>query len=798
VIAKHQNAKLVTGPGPFLHAKTAMSYLKKLIHEIHRRSLWQVIVIYLGASWLVLQAVDTLTGALSLPDWAPPMALLALIVGFPIVLATAFVQEGMGGEARAESAAPVPDEAQEGTAPTASPPEIEVAESGEEIRPHHHIFTWRNALLGGAAAFTLLGVITAAWIIMRTLGIGPAGTLVAKGMLEERAPIVLAQFSAPDPSIATAATEALRIDLSQSDVIALVDPASLVKVLARMERSPDEKLTLETAREVAVREGYAAVIAGEITAVGNGYVLTSRIVDATSGQTLASDRQSAANADEIIPAIDRLSAHMRERVGESYSDLRADEPLRQVTTGSLEALQKYSEAIEIFDGGGDESLGNALLEEAVELDPGFAMAWRKLGVTRTGGRARRVEALEKAFEYRDRLTERERLHTEAIYYRMIPRDYQASITAYERLIELDPNDDWALNNIAVVYSDLGDYPLAEHYYERANAADSTSPLSFRNAAISEMNQGKLDEAEATLDAIYRKFPDNRTAAGLRVAVEANRGDYAAALAAAQRFDELPSAPATNMTKTSWLAAIAATQGRLADAETLAMESARHHEESGRSSPRLSMADFLVWVDLNVRQDTVRARNRLASYLRLDGFAESDPISRPYVQILDYLAQSGSRAEVEALIAEFESEVAEEYRQDLEDAYLGWEGALLAREGRYEEAIATFKERENRACTLCRYVPLAYVYDQAGVTDSAIAYYEGYIKAPGAFRLFWDSNSLGPALERLAVLHDEAGDLENAALYYARFVELWNEADPELQPRVEAAQQRLNEIFAARG
>jgi len=66
-----------------------MSYLKKLIHKIHRRSLWQVLVIYLGASWLVLQVVDTLAGALSLPDWAPPMALFALIVGFPIVLATA-------------------------------------------------------------------------------------------------------------------------------------------------------------------------------------------------------------------------------------------------------------------------------------------------------------------------------------------------------------------------------------------------------------------------------------------------------------------------------------------------------------------------------------------------------------------------------------------------------------------------------------------------------------------------------------------------------------------------------------
>jgi tetratricopeptide (TPR) repeat protein len=750
------------------------------------RTLWQVLAVYITASWIVLQVVDVVKDNMGLPDWVFPFALLLLLIGLPIIIATAIVQGRHAARVEAATAAA----AVSGT--DQPPPPI------PEPRTHHRLLTWRNAIAGGVLALALLVIVTSGFMFMRNRGIGPVGSLVAKGMLEERAPIVLAEFSGPEPSITTAATEALRIDLSQSDVIALVDPASLTGALARMERDPDEKLTLETAREMAVREGYAAVIAGDITPVGSGYVLTCRIIDAASGQTLASDRQSASNADEIISAIDRLSARMRERVGESYSDLRADEPLEQVTTSSLEALQKYSEAIEIFDVGGDESLGNALLEEAVELDPGFAMAWRKLGVTRTGGRARRVEALERAFEYRDRLTERERLHTEAIFYRMIPRDYQASITAYERLIELDPNDDWALNNIAVVHSDLGDYALAEHYYERATAADSTNVLPFRNAAITEMNQGKLDEAEVTLDGIYQKFPDDRTSAGLHVLMEANRGDYAAALAATQRFDELPSDPATNMSKTSLLAAIAATQGRLAEAETLALESARHHQESGRSSPRLTMAEFLVWVDLNVRQDTVRARERLAAFMRADGFEELDPLSRPYGDVLGFMAGTGSRGAVEELIEEFEAEVAEEYRQDLEDAYLGWEGALLAREGRYEEAIATLKQRENRNCTLCRYDPVAQVYDLAGVPDSAIAYYEGYVNAPATFRLFWDSSSLGPALERLAVLYDEAGDLENAALYYARFVELWSDADPELQPRVESAQARLNEIFAARG
>ena len=754
------------------------------------RTLWQVLAVYVTASWVVLQVVDVLKDNMGLPDWVFPFALVLLLIGLPIIVTTAILQgrRTAGLEATAD---PV-DRA-------ADPVDVEPAgPKPAEPGAHHRLFTWRNAIIGGALALALLVVATSGFMFMRSRGIGPVGSLVAKGMLEERAPIVLAQFVAPDPSMANAATEALRIDLSQSEVIALVDPVVLTGALARMQRRPDEPLTLETARELAVREGYAAVIAGEITRVGSGYALTSRIVDAASGQTLASARQSAGNDDEIIPAIDRLSARMRERVGESYSALRADEPLEQVTTGSLEALQKYSEGIEVFEAGGSESVGNALLEEAVALDPGFAMAWRKLGLTRTGSRASRIEAMEKAFEHRDRLTERERLLTEATYFTQISRDHQAAITAYERLIELDPEDHWALNNLGAVYEELGDDALAEQYFERAGAADSTGLLPFRNAAHMEIDQGKLDEAEATLAGTFDRFPSDEHLAGMEIEVATNRGDLEAALAAAERFDRLPPDPVVLMSKKNWLSAIAAAQGRLADAEALAIESARHHEESGRAFPLLSMAFDLVWVDLNVREDTVRARERLAAYMESDGFDDAEALSRPYVTVLELLSSTGSRAEVESLIQEFEAEVPAEYRQDLDDEYLNWEGVLLAREGRYEEAIEALRRRENRGCKLCPHVPLAQIYDRAGVRDSAIAYYEGYLNAFESHRAFWDASVLGPALERLAVLYDEAGDLESAALYYARFVDLWKGADPELQPRVEAAQRRLNEIFAARG
>ncbi len=66
-----------------------MSRLKQFIQEIHRRSLWQVLGIYVAVSWVVFQVVQTLTEGLGLPDWVPPLAFVLLLIGLPIVMATA-------------------------------------------------------------------------------------------------------------------------------------------------------------------------------------------------------------------------------------------------------------------------------------------------------------------------------------------------------------------------------------------------------------------------------------------------------------------------------------------------------------------------------------------------------------------------------------------------------------------------------------------------------------------------------------------------------------------------------------
>ena len=120
--------------------------MKNLIHEIHRRSLWQVLGIYVVGSWIALQVVDVLANNFSLPEWFPAFALGLLVIGLPIVLATAFVQEGVGSR-------------------VAAPPQADEAPSEVSTSKPGGMFTWRNAMAGGVSAFALLGIVAAGWIL---------------------------------------------------------------------------------------------------------------------------------------------------------------------------------------------------------------------------------------------------------------------------------------------------------------------------------------------------------------------------------------------------------------------------------------------------------------------------------------------------------------------------------------------------------------------------------------------------------------------------------------------------------
>jgi tetratricopeptide (TPR) repeat protein len=776
--------------------------MKDLIHEIHRRSLWQVLGIYLAGSWIALQVVEQLTEAAGLPDWVRPFSLVLLVLGFPVVMATAFVQEGMMGRAR--GAGHTPDDA---TATSVEKPDARPRAPTEEGSPDvpatvgagHRLFTWRNALLGGVAAFALLGVGAGGFMAMRVLGIGPAGTLVAKGLLEERATIVLTDFEAADSTLARAATEAFRVDLSQSSLVRLAEPSFIRDALARME-AIGSHLTLERGRELAVREGLPAVIGGEINPVGTGFVLTAQLVSAGSGEVLASQRETASDDSEMIAAIDELSKNLRERIGESLITIRAETPLARVTTGDLEALRKYSQAVYALEVSGDEERGIGLLEEALALDPEFAMAWRKLGITfanRFQERSRQVEALTRAFEHRDRLTERERYLAMAAYYSDVTNENARSITAYENLLELNPNDDWALNNLGIKYNEARDFERGADLFEQALRVDSINLPPYFNLTVARMALGDFDGAWNTLERGASNVPGNPQIPQLSVLVAAGQGDREAALAYA---DELEREQGANPFWMGWVedvrAAIATAQGRLGDARTHRAQVERRHVERGVISEALDAALSAAWTEVLTRHDPAAGERVLDAALARYPLTDIPDLDRPYEQLVMLLSLASRPDRAREVLAEFESVVAEELRSPR--GYERAQATLALAEGRYDDAIEGYRNTDDGICLSCSITGLALAHDRTGLADSAIVAYESYLDRPWPGRVYFDQDWLPATLERLGQLYDAKGDPENAVKYYAMFVELWAEADEELQPRVRAAQTRLEEILAERG
>ncbi|MEJ2337140.1 MAG: tetratricopeptide repeat protein, partial [Gemmatimonadales bacterium] len=726
-----------------------MTRFRRLISEIHRRSLWQVLGIYVVGSWLVLQAVDTLAGALNLPDWAPPLAFFLLVVGLPVVLATAFLQEGAG----------------RGPSPS-SVGKNEKATPANKADSKHGLFTWRNLIIGGLAAFALLGLVTAGYMVMRTLGIGPAATLVARGVLDEKAPLVLADFESDDEGLGRAATTVLRVDLSQSPNVRLVKRQTIAEALTRMARDPSVPIDLTTAQEIAQREGFQAVVAGRISQAGTGFVFSAEIVSGEAGDVLLSERTTAADSTEIIEAIDALSRKLRERIGESFGSLRSSPPLEQVTTRNLAALRKYSQALGAIDDQ-DRRRGIELLEEAVALDPEFAMAWRKLGVELgNAGESieRSVQALSKAFEYRDRLTERERYLTMGSYY-MVVGDVDRAMQSFQNALDLDPDDTWALANLATLHLWLRQFDQAHELYVQATKVDSTTANLYQGAIFALVGQGKFEEAEAVLGIPTRRVPESPFNHWLAALIDAAQLDYDRAEAEFRAMLEGADADLFVVSLApSSLAAVLAARGQLAEAAEFRSQSAASAEARGIPGS-LDDAIRTAFVDLAIRGDTVAAVQRVQVALEAHPMSAIPPLDRPYWPLAAFYAVAGETDWAERTWAEFEEAVGPELRGG-DFARVAREfvdGAIALSEGRFQDAVADFRGADQRMCVGCALAngdasplplgtgalyPLALAFEAAGEPDSALSTYKQLVSRPDPVRLLVDQGAVALSYERL--------------------------------------------------
>jgi tetratricopeptide (TPR) repeat protein len=722
---------------------------------------WRVLGLFVASSAVVLVAARWLMIRLGLPDWVFPTAVVLLAIGLPIVLTTAVVhRQGVS----------------------------------------HRWFNWPKALSGGVAAFAGLGLLTAGYMLMRALGIGPIGSLVASGVLKDRERIIIADFEnhTGDRLLGGALTQAFRVDFAQSPVVASVQPEFVRKVLSRIGKPDTVPLEFPLAREVAIREGIKAVVAGDVRSAGRQFVLSARLVAAEDGGTLAAYRETAKDSGEVIRAVDRLSKRLRERIGESLRTIRRSPPLEQVTTTSLEALRKYSQGVRVADEG-DLARGVALLEEAIAIDSGFAMAHRKVGILLGNFRERRnreIEALTKAFEYRDRLTDRERYLAMGSYYASVTGERDKAAEAYRTLLDLYPDEHIALNNLAEEYQWNRDYPAAERLYRRAIAGDSTSLTYYTNLSEPLFSQGLVDSAAATLKLVEQKFPGHPQGVWYRAWLFSSLGIYDSATARLRLLSEgREPDPGWRSGASSQLANIAAVRGRFSEGARRLREGMAIDEARGSLPNYLSKAAGLGWFTAWLGGAPGEAVREVEAALRRHPLQAIAPADRPYLDLAHFYVAAEKPAQARAFLEEYERVIPVVLRRN-EEPYLHVVRGLVAlADRRPEEAITEFRAGDVGACRLCALPGLGQAYDLAAEPDSALAVYQRYVSTPWLFRIFLDAEWLPRIYYRLGELYEARGERDKAAEYYGRFIELWRGADPALQPRVAEARRRLASLTA---
>ena len=649
--------------------------------------------------------------------------------------------------------------------------------------------------LGAAAMIAGLG---AGALLLRVAGILPGRSLVERGVLKDREPILVAEFRSPpaDSALGGAVTEAFRIDLAQSPKVTVVQPEYVQQVLARMQRDPRARLEPDLAREVAIRDGIKAFVAGEVVHAGTAFVISARLIATRSGDALVALRENAADSTRLLAAIDRLSRGMRERIGGSLGTVQAGERLEDVTTPSLEALRKYSLALGA-NREGDTERSIALLRDAVELDTGFAMAYRKLGVviSNTGGRrSEQVRAFTEAYDHRDRLTDRERYLTQAAYETYVTGDQDRAITAYRSLLDLYPNDPYALNNLSIALMELRDYRQAADLSRRAIVASPDDATFYLNLIGAQVGLGQADSAEATLRLMRSKTRGDPYVSMVDVAFLSARGEYDSAAAVVRRVqDARRDSPNWRTMTSAALATLATTQGRLAQADGYLQAAVQGSEAENLPERALLYEVGRAGLDLWYRGQPERARRKADAALQRWPLERLNPADRPYLELAVFWAEAGRPDRARALVAEYDRLVPEGMKRAAATLRHAALGSIALAERRPDAAVSEFRLQDQGDCEVCALGDLGRAYDNAGQADSAIAVYQRYTGKPYVYRMFSDAIWLGRTYYRLGELYEERGEPAKAAENYAKLVQLWQDADPELRTKVLDAKARLKAL-----
>ena len=328
--------------------------------------------------------------------------------------------------------------------------------------------------------------------------------------LTEKDTVVLTDFSnsTGDPVFDGTLKQALAVDLEQSPFLNILSDRKIGATLKLMGHAPTEHVTADVAKELCLRTGSKAVIGGSISNLGSQYVVTLDAVACNTGDSLAKEQAEAASKEGVLKALGTAATSLRGKLGESLVSVQKFDVPVEATTPSLEALKAYSMGITT-----SRTKGNAeaipFMKRAIELDPNFAIAYAGLAVNygNLGQASLAADYAKKAYDLRDRVSEREQYRISALYFDECTSEVEKATEAYELWAKSYPRDMVPHLNLGALYSALGQWDKA---IAETEAAQRLEPAinAYANLATDYIAVNRIKDARQTLqEARQKNFDD---------------------------------------------------------------------------------------------------------------------------------------------------------------------------------------------------------------------------------------------------------------------------------------------------
>jgi serine/threonine protein kinase/Flp pilus assembly protein TadD len=592
--------------------------------------------------------------------------------------------------------------------------------------------------------------------------------------LTEKDTVVLADFtnSTGDPVFDGTLKQALAVDLEQSPFLNILSDRRVSETLKLMGRAPTEHVTADVARELCLRTGSKAVLGGSISNLGSQYIVGLDAVACNTGDNLAKEQAEAPSKEGVLKALTAAATAMRARLGESLASVqRFDVPV-EATTPSLEALKAYSMGITTSRTKGDAE-AIPFTKRAIELDPNFAMAYVGLAVhySNLGQASLAAENAKKAYDLRDRVSDREKYRISAFYFQYVTGEVEKATEAYELWAKSYPRDMTPHLNLGFIYNAMGQYDKAIAETEASRRLEPTL-VAYGNQAENYINVNRLQDARQMIQEAQQKNFDGLVIRSALYSLAFLSGDTADM---ERQVQWAAGRPGEEDQMLSNHADTQAYYGRLEKARDLAR---RASDSAVRSDAKETGAQWLAFQALREAElgNVSAARQAVARALAL--------APGRYVKVLAALAlaRSGETSQSRTILEALE-------KSEPTNTYLKvyWFPLL-------EASIAMAQQAPDRAIVALE-PALPY---ELGSPPPGISMYPPYIRgvaylaqkngpaAAAEFQKFPDhsgivQNFLLGSLARLQLARAYAlsGDTAKAKSAYQDFFTLWKGADPDI-------------------